>query len=65
MLIKQGQRCVVWKTQERREIDYKASFQAWGQDYEEFESGPGNYSVAIVVDGNGNTHTPWVRLVSF
>ncbi|QXI45113.1 hypothetical protein HU734_010250 [Pseudomonas wayambapalatensis] len=36
-------------------------FHGWGVDYEEFENGPGNYSVAIVemADGTVKTLMPW------
>lgn len=33
------------------------TFLGWGNDYEEFESGPGNYTVAIVEMPNGNVET--------
>lgn len=44
----------------------RASFHAWGCDYEEFESGPGNYSTAIVERANGiieNVPADMVRFV--
>lgn len=31
-------------------------FHAWGIDYEEFESGPGQFTVGIVEDEQGNVH---------
>lgn len=31
----------------------EATFHQWGSDYEEFESGPGNFTVAIVEYDNG------------
>ena len=31
-------------------------FHQWGYAYEEFESGPGNYTVAIVEDNEGRIH---------
>jgi hypothetical protein len=36
--------------------DNEGYFHQWGCAYEEFESGPGNYSVALVEDGCGNIH---------
>lgn len=38
----------------------EAVFHQWGAEYEEFESGPGNYTVAIVElpDGTIQTHMP-------
>lgn len=32
-------------------------FHGWGFDYEEFENGPGNYSIAIVEMGDGSIKT--------
>ncbi|MNN69161.1 hypothetical protein D3C81_1849240 [compost metagenome] len=39
----------------------EGKFHGWGVEYEEFESGPGNYSVAIVEmpDGTVQTLMPW------
>ncbi|WP_024718049.1 hypothetical protein [Pseudomonas putida] len=39
----------------------EGKFHAWGVEYEEFESGPGNFSVAIVemADGTVQTLMPW------
>lgn len=34
-----------------------AWFHQWGVNYEEFETGPGNFSVAIVEDAHGKVHT--------
>ena len=38
----------------------EARFHQWGCEYEEFESGPGNYTVAVVefADGSIGTVTP-------
>ena len=33
-------------------------FHCWGSAYEEFESGPGNYTVAIVEMADGSILTP-------
>ena len=40
-------------------------FHEWGSDYEEFETGPGNFSVAIVEDEDGNVFTPCASNVVF
>lgn len=40
-------------------------FHQWGTDYEEFESGPGNYSVAIVELPGGKIVTPTPRDIEF
>ncbi|MDF9893424.1 UNVERIFIED_ORG: hypothetical protein OKW25_002571 [Pseudomonas vranovensis] len=39
----------------------EGKFHGWGVEYEEFENGPGNYSVAIVemADGTVQTLMPW------
>ncbi|WP_277593635.1 hypothetical protein [Pseudomonas chlororaphis] len=39
----------------------EGKFHGWGVEYEEFENGPGNYSVAIVemADGTIQTLMPW------
>lgn len=40
---------------------YTGVFHQWGVEYEEFENGPGNYSVAIVEmpDGKVRTFPPY------
>jgi hypothetical protein len=40
----------------------EGKFHGWGVEYEEFESGPGNYSVAIIElpDGTMQTLVPWL-----
>lgn len=43
---------------------YKAKFHQWGAEYDEFENGPGNYTVAIVEleDGSIKTIPPnWLK----
>jgi len=47
--------------------DYEAMFHCWGADYEEFESGPGNYTVAILEKEDGSVvleHPSRVRFIS-
>lgn len=41
------------------------TFCAWGCDYEEFESGPGNFSVAIVRMPDGTIRTPQPDMIQF
>lgn len=36
---------------------YDGLFHCWGVEYEEFEAGPGNYSVALVELPNGEIKT--------
>lgn len=40
-------------------------FHQWGNDYEEFESGPGNFTVAIVELPDGKIVTPAARDICF
>jgi hypothetical protein len=64
-------RTVIVSEWKRCEIDYtnplkptrelvprgQAQFHAWGCEYEEFETGPGNYTVAIIEWPNGKIET--------
>lgn len=43
----------------------KAMFHAWGVEYEEFENGPGNYTVAIVENPDGSVETFMPHLIVF
>jgi len=40
-------------------------FHCWGSGYEEFEAGPGNYTIAIVEMPDGSIVTPWPADVVF
>lgn len=40
-------------------------FHKWGCDYDEFESGPGNFSTAIVEDKDGTVKNIPVGLIKF
>ena len=40
-------------------------FHQWSQNYEEFESGPGNFPAAIIVDATGRAHVVHAGWVSF
>ena len=44
---------------------FEGLFHEWGTDYEEFESGPGNYSVAIVELPDGRIITPRPNDIQF
>lgn len=50
-----------WGTMEF-ELGY---FHQWGVSYEEFETGPGNYSVAIVELPDGRVVTPSANDIQF
>jgi hypothetical protein len=41
------------------------SFHQWGADYEEFDSGPGNFSTAIVEMPDGSVKNVPVELIIF
>lgn len=53
-------RCVkdryIWEGSDRKKVTdtFEGVFHGWGCDYEEFENGPGNYSVGIVELGDGS-----------
>ncbi len=40
-------------------------FHQWGTDYEEFESGPGNFTVGIVELPDGKVIMPIARFIQF
>lgn len=44
---------------------YVAKFHQWSAEYEEFETGPGNYSVAIVELEDGSVRTPPAHWIKF
>ncbi len=48
------------KRVEEREV-VEGVFHQWGSEYEEFEAGPGNYTVGLVEmpDGSIETFVPW------
>ena len=43
----------------------KGLFHEWGINYDEFESGPGNYSIAIVEFEDGAIESVPVELIKF
>lgn len=40
-------------------------FHGWGSDYEEFETGAGNYSTAIIEMEDGTIQNPHVEMIKF
>ena len=40
-------------------------FHQWGSDYEEFETGPGNYTTAIIEMDDGEILTPFPGMIRF
>jgi hypothetical protein len=45
--------------------DGEGVFHTWGSDYEEFESGPGNYTTAVIERADGKIETPPAHMVEF
>ena len=45
--------------------DREGKFHGWGSGYEEFESGPGNYTVAIVEFPDGKIETVMPYFIRF
>ncbi len=41
-------KCAFWDRDTKSEIKTEGLFHCWGTDFVEFESGPGNYTIAIV-----------------
>ena len=48
-----------------KEVVGEALFHQWGLDYEEFETGAGNYSVAILELESGDVITVAANLIKF
>ena len=49
-----------------KKVEYGfAFFHQWGSDYQEFESGAGNYSTAIIERDNGTVENVPVYLIKF
>jgi hypothetical protein len=53
------------KTKSVKVEDCKGYFHQWGMCYEEFENGPGNYTVAIVELEDGNVVNVWSDMIRF
>jgi len=45
--------------------DGTAIFHCWGCEYEEFENGPGNSSVALIERANGTVETVTPSMIEF
>lgn len=58
-------RVAVYKDKRNRVIEYEGAFHGWSQEYEEFESGPGNYTVAVVELDTGEVILPEAYLIKF
>lgn len=59
-----------WKTVEGKKYSEKVEvgkgvFHGWGSDYEEFETGAGNYSTAIIEMQDGTIKNPHVEMIQF
>lgn len=54
------------KTRKYAEKEFhEGTFHQWGNDFEEFEDGPGNYTVAIVELPDGKVVTPNAKDIQF
>jgi len=42
-----------WDSDKKQRMTLEGNFHQWGAKYEEFSSGPGNYTVALVEDSTG------------
>lgn len=54
-----------WDRHFKKTPDGIAMFHGWGCDYQEFESGAGNFSTAIVERADGTVENVPVELVKF
>ena len=59
-----------WSKEDNRYINafeqpFEAWFHQWGSEFQEFESGPGNYSVAIIELDSGEVKTVVPEWVTF
>lgn len=48
-----------------KDFDTPGIFHQWGNNYEEFEGGPGNYTIAIVERGDGTVDEVLVSNLKF
>lgn len=58
----------VWNSKARKHIlksDFLGTFHQFGYDYEEFETGPGNFSTAIVEMEDGTVRNVPVEMIKF
>ena len=70
--MREKRKVVVYEYQKVKGQDYFGSvaigqgiFHQWGVDYEEFETGPGNYSTAIVEMPDGSVKNVPVEMIVF
>jgi hypothetical protein len=56
---------MVWDRDLRKRELVSGVFHQWGYAYEEFQSGPGNYTVGIVELPNGKIVTPLAEDIQF
>ena len=56
-------KAIAWIDQ--KNVWIEGSFHGWFQNYEEFESGPGNYPVAIVEEPSGKIRLCHAESVTF
>lgn len=51
--------------QYKRVLDYTGTFLRFGEGYEEFEGGPGNYAAGVILLSNGRIECPNIEMVEF
>jgi len=54
-----------WDDKKRDKRLVVGAFHMWAAKYEEFESGPGNYTMALIEDENGQIRECWPDTVKF
>lgn len=55
----------VYNSETKKWVEYAGKFHQWGSDFEEFESGPGNFTVGICEVDGGKIMTPCPRDIEF
>jgi hypothetical protein len=58
-------KCRIWDRESKLWITVEGLFHQWGVNYEEFQYGPGNYSIGIVELPGGRVVTPLADDVHF
>jgi len=55
----------IFETPAKTKLVGTGFFRGWGMGYEEFETGPGNYSTAIVENSKGEVSNVYVGCIQF
>ena len=54
-----------WSTEEKRRVETVGKFHQWAPKYDECQSGPGNYTVALVEEATGQIRECFPDTVRF